>query len=84
MAGNMFQKKIDELFSTMPNVFSIAGDLLIAGSDEQGRDHNEMLEKVRWICRQSNQELNKDIVLFRCTSIHFFSEIISWQCPSPD
>ena len=29
----MFQKKIDELFSDIPNVFGIADDILIAGLD---------------------------------------------------
>ena len=32
--GDMFQKKIDELFSGMSNVFGIADDILIIGFDE--------------------------------------------------
>ena len=38
-AGDMFQKKIDKLFSGMLNVFSIANDILISGFSEQGTDH---------------------------------------------
>ena len=34
----------------MPNVFSIADDILIAGFDGQGKDHDETLEKVLWVC----------------------------------
>ena len=30
----MFQKKIDKLFSGMPNVFNIVDDVVIAGFDE--------------------------------------------------
>ena len=41
----MFQK-IDQLFSGMPNVFGIADDMLIICFDEQGKDHDETLEKV--------------------------------------
>ena len=41
-----FQKKVDELFSCMSNAFGIAYDILIAGFDEWGKDHNEMLEMV--------------------------------------
>ena len=37
--GEMFQKKIDELFSGMPNVFTIADDIIIVGFDELGRDN---------------------------------------------
>ena len=45
LAGNMFQKRIDELFRGMPNVFGIADDILIAGFNEQGRDHDAVVEK---------------------------------------
>ena len=50
--GNMFQKKIDEIFSGMSNVFSIADDILIAGFDVQVKDHDEILEKMLWVCRE--------------------------------
>ena len=36
----MFQKKIDEMFSDIPNVFGIADDSLIAGFDADGRHHD--------------------------------------------
>ena len=52
----MLQKKIDELFSGMPNVFGIAGEILIAGFNEQGKDHYEILDKVLWVCWQANLE----------------------------
>ena len=38
----MFQKKIDELSSNMPNVFGIANDILIASFDEKSRDHDKI------------------------------------------
>ena len=73
----MFQKKINELFSGMPNVFDIADDILIAGFNEQDNDHDETLGKVLRVCRQANVKLNKDKCLFRYTSIPFIDEIIS-------
>ena len=56
--GNMFQKKIDKLLSSIPNVFGIADDLLNTGFDEQGKDHSETFEKLLRSCKQAN--LNKD------------------------
>ena len=47
----MFQKEIDELFSSMSNVFCIADDILIAGFDEQYKDHYETLDKVLQVYR---------------------------------
>ena len=58
--GDMFQKEIEKLICGMPNVFRTADDTLIAGFDEQGRDHNSILHKVLRIYRQANWKLNKD------------------------
>ena len=67
----------------MPNVFSIADDILITGFDEQGKDNNAALVKVLVVCRQANMKHNKDKCLFRCTSISFFGKKSSgkiWAC----
>ena len=45
LAGNMFQRKINRLFSDMSNVFGIADDIPIAGFDVDGRDHDASLEQ---------------------------------------
>ena len=83
--GDMFQKKVNEIFSGMPNAFSIADGILIAGFDEQGKYQNETLEKILWVCRQANIKLNKDkCLLFGCTSIPSFGKVISWQGVSLD
>ena len=42
----MLHEKVDELFSSMSNVFCIADDILIAGFDKWGKDHDETLQKV--------------------------------------
>ena len=78
----MFQKRIGELFSGMPNVCEIADDFVTAGFDERGKDWDETLEKVLWVCRQTILKLNKDKCLFRCMSI-FFGKIISQPAADP-
>ena len=57
---DMFQKKKDEFFSDMSNVFSIADYILTAGFKELGRDHDVTLDKVLRICRQVNLKTKKD------------------------
>ena len=79
--GNIFQEKIYELFSDMPNIFIIADDILIAGFDELGKGLHATLDKE---LRQADFKLKKGKCLFRCTSIPFFSEIISHQGGSLD
>ena len=68
----------------MPNVFSIADDILFAGFNEEGKDHNETFDKVLWVCKKVNLKLNRDMCLFTCTSIPLFGEVIFWQGVSMD
>ena len=82
--GNMFQRKIDELFQGLFNAFAIAGNILIAGYDEVSREHDAKLDEVLRICRQASLKLNKDKCLFGYTSIPFLEEIILWYSVIPD
>ena len=76
-AGNMFQCKIDEIFSDIPNVFGIADDILVIGYDKDGTDHGKTVYKVLRQCQDVNLKLNKGKCHFKCTSIPFFGEIVS-------
>ena len=75
----MFQRKIDKTFKDMPNVFGIADNILVAGCEADGRDHDETVQRVLQRCRQVNLKLNKGKCHFKCTSVPFFGEIISWN-----
>ena len=82
--GNMFQHKINEIFNDMPNVFSIADDILVIGYDKDGTDHNEAVYHVLSHCKEVNLKLNKDKCHFRCTSIPFFGKVVSRKGIQPD
>ena len=82
--GNLFQCKIDEIFSDMPNVFGIADDILVIGYNEDGADHNTAFHKVLQQSEEVNLKLNKEKCHFRCTSILFFGEVISRKGVQPD
>ena len=75
--GDMFLRKVDEIFKDLPNVFGISYDNSSVGYNVDGKDHNNKVWRVLQICRQVNLKLNKDNFYFRCTSIPFFSEVIS-------
>ena len=80
----MFQRKIDDIFNDMPNVFGIVDDILVVGYEDDGRDHNETAQKVPQRCRKVNLKLNKDRCHFRCTSVLFFEEVILQNGVKPD
>ena len=48
----------------MPNMFSIADNISIAGFDKQGKDYDETLDKVLLVCKQANLKLNKGKCIF--------------------
>ena len=50
-AGDMFQRKIDEIFKDMPNVFGIADDILVARYEADDKDHDETVWRVLQRCR---------------------------------
>ena len=49
-AGNMFQRKIDEIFNDMPNIFGITDDILVIGYEDDGRDHDNTVQNVLQRC----------------------------------
>ena len=44
--GDMFQRKIDEIFKDLPNVFDIADDILGVGYDVDGKDHDNTIQRL--------------------------------------
>ena len=42
-AGDMFQGKFDKIFKDLPNIYSIADNILVVTYESDGKDHDEML-----------------------------------------
>ena len=68
----------------MPNVFGIADDILVAGYNTDGKDHDDTVQRVLQRCMEVNLKLNKEICHFRCMSIPFFGEVILRNGVQPD
>ena len=82
--GDKFQRKIDKIFHGLTNVFGIANDILIAGFDDLGRDHDEVVDKVIEIFRNASLKFNKVNCHFMCTSSLFFGKVLSQDGSGPD
>ena len=65
------------IFNDMPNVFGITDDTVVVGYEDDGRDHDDTVQKVLQRCRKVNLKLNKDKCHFRLTSVPFVGEVIS-------
>ena len=68
----MYYRKVDEIFKNVPNVFGIADDILVAGYDIDGKDHDKMLQKVLQICRWVNLKLTKTNPISDTQQSHFW------------
>ena len=77
LEGNMFKRKINEIFNDILNVFGIADDILMIVYDKDRTDHDEAVYSVLEQCQDINLNLNKDKCHFRCTSILFFGKVFS-------
>ena len=80
----MFQRKIDEIFNDISNVFGIADDILVIGYDKDKADHDKVVYSVLKWCQDVNLKLNKDKCHFRCTSILFFGKVVLQKGVQPD
>ena len=58
-------------------------DILVAGYNNDGTDHNATVCKVLKRCEEVNLKLNKEKCHFRCLSIPFFREVISRRGVQP-
>ena len=82
--ADMSQRKIDEIFKDLPNVFGITDDVWVVHSNRVGKDHDDALHGNLQVCTQVNLKLNKDKCHFRCTKVLFFGKIISRNGAKPD
>ena len=55
-AGDILQRKIEEIFKGLPNVFGFAGDISVVGYDSDVENHDDIVQKVLEICRQVNMK----------------------------
>ena len=76
-AGNMFQRKIYEIFNDMPNVLGITDDILVLGYKDGVRDHHKTVQSVLQRYRKVSLKLIKDKCYFKCTYLLFYGEVIS-------
>ena len=51
--GDMFQRKIDDIFKDLPGVFGIVDNILVVGYDRDGKGHNET------VCHLQNESSTK-------------------------
>ena len=70
VAQDVFQRKLDGIFLSIPGVTGIADDMTIYGRTDL--EHNKHLLNFLEVCRKNNLTLNPDKMQFRLPQVSFF------------
>ena len=82
MAHDVFQRKFNTTFLSVPGVTGLANDMIIFGKPDQEHDRN--LLNFLGVCRKNNLTLDLEMIQFRLPKVSFFGHIWSGKGLSPD
>ena len=82
VAQDMFQRKLDAIFLSIPGVTGIADDTIIYGRSDL--EHDKHLINFLEVCRKNTLTLNPDKMQFRLPQVSFFGHQWSAKGLSPD
>ena len=81
-AQDVFQRKLDAIFLSVPGVTGIADDMIMYGRNDQ--EHDKHLVNFLEVCRKNTLTLNPDKMQFRLPQVSFFGHQWSARGLSPD
>ena len=82
VAQDVFQRKLDAIFLSIPGVTGIADDMIIYGKTDQ--EHDQHLVNFLEVCRKNTLTLNPDKMQFRLPQVSFFGHQWSARGLRPD
>ena len=82
VAQDVFQRKLDAIFLSIPGVIGIADDVIIYGRKDQ--EHDEHLVNFLEVCRKNTMTLNPEKMQFKLPQVSFFGHQWSARGVSPD
>ena len=74
VAGDVFQRKLDQYFGQIEQVIVIADDIMLVGNQPNHRDHDVALTNLLETARKSNIHLNYDKLAYKKTEAEFFGK----------
>ena len=74
VAGDVFQRKLDQCFGHLKNVIVIADDIMVVGKQNNHKDHDIALTQLLNTARECNVRLNYDKLQYKQTEVDFFGK----------
>ena len=74
VAGDAFQRQLDQCFGKIDQVIVIADDIMVVGKQHNHKDHDIALTNLLETARGHNIRLNFDKLQYKKTEVNFFGE----------
>ena len=74
VAGDVFQRKLDQCFGHLQNVIVIADDIMVIGKQSNHKDHDLALTTLLNTARKCNVHLNYKKLQYKQKEVKFFRE----------
>ena len=73
IAGDIFQRKLDQCFSHLKNIIIIADDIMVVGKNQ--KKHDIALTTLLDTARECYVRLNYNMLQYKKTEVDFFGEM---------
>ena len=83
VAGDVFQRKLDQYFGKIDNIIVIADDIVMIGNQQNHRDHDIALTNLLETAIRSNIHLNYDKLHYKATEVDFLRETYTTNSHKP-
>ena len=83
VAGDVFQRKLDECFGKVKQVIIIADDVMVAGYKPDHSGHNQTFTSLLQTAWKCNVKLNYDKLQYKKDEVDFFDKTYTTSCHKP-
>ena len=83
VAGNVFQRKLDQCFGHLQNIIVNADDIMVVGKQPNHKDHDLALTMLLNTARQCNVHLNYYKLQYKQKEVDFFGETYTVDGQNP-
>ena len=74
VAGDVFQRKLDECFGHIKNLTIIADDIMVIGKNRNHKDHDLAFTLLLKTPKECNAKLNYQKLQYKCTEVNIYGE----------
>ena len=74
VAGDVFQRKLDECFGQIKNLTIIADDIMVIGKNRNHKDHDLAFTLLLKTAKECNVKLNYQKLQYKYTEVNFYGE----------